>query len=206
MPKIGERYGSLVVVEKSKIKTDKNIPLFLCQCDCGKQVLIKAYRFHTGKIVHSCGCDDKRKTSDGKYKHPLYKIYVDMKNRCYYTKDISYSHYGMKGITVCNEWLNNFMSFYNWSVNNGWEKGLSLDRIDNNKGYSPENCRWTDIITQNNNKTNNRFLTINGETLTVAQWSRKINIKHSTILERLKRGYTEEDAVMKPIIKKNNTK
>ena len=196
--KIGDKFNKIEIVEILSEKTKRGERLFKCRCECGKELIVPRYRFGLKKCIYSCGCSDKRKTAGGKHKHPLHNVWVDMKNRCYYEKDIGYRRYGGRGIAVCDEWRNNFMSFYNWSMENGYEKGLQLDRIDNNRNYEPSNCRWTDSITQNNNKGNNRLLTYNGETKTIMEWSRLTGIKRSTIAERLKRNWTIEDALTTP--------
>lgn len=120
-----------------------------------------------------------------------------MKNRCYNPHYYLFKNYGGKGISVCDEWLgeHGFESFAKWAFENGYKKELSIDRIDNALGYSPQNCRWVDMKTQQNNRTNNRRITANGETHTMAEWSRISNIHYSTIQRRLKNGWREADAV-----------
>ena len=106
----------------------------------------------------------------GVTKDPLYAIYSSMIQRCNCPTHHAYHNYGGRGITVCDEWRNDSKAFLNWAYSNGYEKGLSLDRIDNDKGYSPTNCRWTDCKTQNNNQRTNYRITVNGETHTMAEW------------------------------------
>lgn len=196
VPLTGVRSGKVIVIRENVCRNDKGRLMCDCQCDCGKRFLAPRYRFLTGgNKIYSCGCTDRRKTLQGRYKHRLRKIYLCMLKRCYYKKDISYCYYGAKGVGVCDEWYNDFFSFYNWAINNGYKNNLTLDRINVDKGYSPDNCRWVDIITQNNNKSNTHYITFKGEEHSVAEWSRIVNIKHSTILGRLKRGWSPEQAL-----------
>lgn len=192
---VGDKFNKIEIIEILPNKTKRGERLFRCRCECGKELIVPRYRFGLKKCIYSCGCSDKRKTAGGKYKHPLYKVWVDMKHRCYYEKDIGYHCYGGRGITVCDEWRKNFMSFYNWSISNGYQKGLQLDRINNNGDYEPSNCRWVDLITQNSNKRTNRLLCFMGETHTMAEWSRITGIRKGTISERLRRGWNVEDTL-----------
>lgn len=110
-----------------------------------------------------------------------------MKHRC---DDPKRPRYNGRGITVCDEWKNDYKSFAEWSRNNGFREDLTLDRIDNDKGYYPENCRWTDNTTQQNNKENNVRITFNGETHTQAEWSRLTGLSKDLIHDRLERGWS----------------
>lgn len=120
-----------------------------------------------------------------------------MKSRCYNPKDISYKNYGAKGISICEEWksLNNF---YDWAMSNGYREGLSIDRIDGNKNYCPENCRWATQYEQSNNRCNNHLLTYNGKTQTIRQWSDETGIEWYTINNRLSRGWSIERTLTEP--------
>lgn len=110
-------------------------------------------------------------------------------------KNKRYKDYGGRGIKVCDEWLNNFISFYNWAYKNGYKEGLTIDRIDVNGNYEPDNCRWVDLFTQANNKRNNHFVTYNGKTQTIAQWAREYNINYSTLCTRIARNWDFEKAI-----------
>ena len=118
-----------------------------------------------------------------------------MKTRCYNQRHVGYQWYGGRGISVCPKWRANFESFKKWALENGYNDTLSIDRIDNDGDYSPENCRWVSKSAQNSNKRNNIILEINGESLHVSAWSRKSGVKCSTIRERLKRGWPAYEAV-----------
>lgn len=128
----------------------------------------------------------------------IYKIFIKMKSRCYNSNDTRYNNYGYRGVRICNEWLNDFMSFHNWSINNGYTDKLSIDRIDVNGNYEPNNCRWVDNFVQNNNKTNNRIVCINGESKTMTQWCKEYELDENILYSRIKRGVEGVDLLIKP--------
>lgn len=121
-----------------------------------------------------------------------------MLNRCYNANHKYYNRYGGRGITVCDEWKNNFQAFYDWAISNGYRDDLTLDRKDNDNGYSPENCRWTTKKEQSNNRENNIVITYNGKTQTLSQWAEEIRIPYHKLLVRIKRGWSVERAFTKP--------
>lgn len=134
-------------------------------------------------------------------KKRLIVIRHSMYCRCHYPTTHGYERYGGRGIKICEEWINNPDSFYDWAINNGYKKGLTLDRIDVNGNYEPSNCRWVTKEVQDNNRRNNRKITYNGETKTLSQWARKYNINIVTLSDRLKSGKTMSEALNKPVIK-----
>ena len=121
-----------------------------------------------------------------------------MHERCESDKHIRYDKYGGRGISVCKEW-GEYKPFADWARENGYADGLSIDRINNDDGYYPGNCRWATIKEQNNNKSNCVHLSLNGETHTVAEWADITGMKHSTILERMKRGWDDEEVLTRPL-------
>ena len=138
------------------------------------------------------------KRSNRKYTK-LRAAYDNMIRRCYTPQNSHYPHYGGRGITVCEDWLlGGFDVFEKWALANGYRDGLSIDRIDVNASYSPENCRWADRITQANNTTKNRHITYKGETKTLADWERTLGLYAGCISARLARGWSEEKAVTVP--------
>ena len=131
--------------------------------------------------------------------HRLYHIWFDMKRRCYQKKNKRWKKYGGRGIKVCPEWLKNFQAFFDWAMANGYADNLTIDRIDLNGDYSPENCRWADNITQANNKSNNHYITYRGDTKTMMEWSRELNLNYSTLRRRIRAGWDVADAFERPI-------
>ncbi|GHV06419.1 hypothetical protein FACS1894217_05060 [Clostridia bacterium] len=138
-------------------------------------------------------------TRHGLSKTRLYKIYVNMKSRCYNPKSTRFYSWGGKGITICNDWLEDFKKFYDWSMQNGYSEDLTIDRIDSDKGYSPENCRWVTVKEQSNNTCKNHQYTFNGETLNSCEIAAKYNLKRTTFEERIRRGWSLERALLSPV-------
>lgn len=129
----------------------------------------------------------------------LYTILAGMKQRCYYPKNKEYKSYGGKGITVCEEWLN-YESFKRWAIENGYNDGLTIDRIDNTKGYCPSNCRWVSAKEQSLNRTDNRRLEFNGCKLTMVEWADKLGISIQTLSNRINTyGWSVERALTEPV-------
>lgn len=125
------------------------------------------------------------------YKHGLTKSRIHntwnhMKDRCYNSKSQNYARYGNRGITICEEWRNDFMSFYEWAMANGYQDNLTIDRIDNDGNYEPSNCRWITLKEQNFNYSKNRLITHRGKTQTLTEWANEIGISTATLFARLK--------------------
>lgn len=144
----------------------------------------------------------KAHTTHGESKTRLFHIWQDMRKRCYNTNAINYDRYGGRGITVCEEWRNKYEPFRDWAMANGYKDNLSLDRIENDGPYCPENCRWATASEQGNNRRSTHLLTYNGETHSINEWSRITGIAKSTIGNRLKAGATTEDALTRPVRRK----
>lgn len=177
----GQRFGRLTAIEPTDLRSGNNI-CWKCKCDCGRIKIVSANHLMAGKIK-SCGeCgyllsrikDTRfRKYSTDMERH-VAKILNGMKFRCYNTNSAEYSRYGGRGITICDEWLNDAKTFVDWAISNGYREDLTIDRIDNNGPYSPDNCRWVSHTVQQNNKSSNHLITIDDITHTVSQWSRLI--------------------------------
>ena len=201
----GNRYGKLVVVKRvSGGKRGKS--MWYCECDCGEKTVVVGTNLVRG-LTRSCGCLSKDLTSERFTKHRLsalriYKIWSDMKKRCTNKSHRSYKDYGGRGIKVCEEWMHYPQRFYEWSICNGYEDTLSIDRIDVDGDYCPENCRWADRVTQANNCRSNHYLTYNGETKTIAEWARELGIISDVIRARLsKLGWSVERTLSTPLLK-----
>lgn len=191
---IGKKFNKLIVISEHRA----NGRIYcLCRCDCGK---IKSIRKdHIGK-THCCGCD---KINHKELKYPrLHKIWESMHARCECKKHESYKDYQNR--PICEEWhrisggglQKGFINFYEWAINNGYDDSLTLDRIDNNKGYNPENCRWVTIIEQARNTTRNRNITYNGKTQCLRAWCDELGLSYIAIEHCLARyGLTPEQAL-----------
>ena len=129
-----------------------------------------------------------------------------MKGRCENPKADNYKYYGARGIKVCDIWEKNFENFYNWSIKNGYEENLTIDRIDVNGNYCPENCAWKTIKEQENNRRNNRVLMFNGIEKNVTEWSEELGINRETIYKRLRSGWSIEKTLTIPVNKSKATK
>lgn len=204
MPKLidltGQRFGRLVVIERADNSADGRAR-WLCRCDCGQSKTVLGEHLKKGR-TKSCGCAKSESSSKRFKKHggrnsKLYRIWSNMKDRCNNPDCKVYSDYGGRGIKVCKEWIDDFSAFQKWALANGYKEGLTIVRKDNDKGYSPDNCRWTDRKIQGNNKRNCRYITYKGQRKTVAEWSDITGIPHDTLLYRLNHGWETERILKK---------
>lgn len=188
----GKKFGKLTVLKKVGVSS-KQQSQWLCKCDCGNEVVVSRTNLSINRTkTVSCGCWRKNLiTKHNKYKTSIYRAYINMKQRCYNQKKDVYKYYGARGIKICDEWLNDFMSFYDWSMNNGYKKGLSIDRIDNDGNYEPSNCRWVNSMTQMNNTRQNHYITYENETHTIAEWARILNEDYDSLYKKLKKNNFE---------------
>ena len=206
----GKRFGRLIALFKTE-NNKRNKAMWVCSCDCGKYVIEQASTLLYGK-VNSCGCLQKewyanRSEQTGEKSH-LYKhgmchtrinsIYRKIKQRCLNKNDSAYNHYGGRGIKICKEWEDSFEAFCDWSFRNGYAKNLTIDRIDNDGDYSPDNCRWVDMKTQQNNRGNNTIIEINGIRKTVAEWCDEYETNYKLAYKRIRNGWNPVDALTIP--------
>lgn len=133
---------------------------------------------------------------------PLYKVWTAMKQRCRNPNCKPYPRYGGRGISICDEWESDYKSFRAWAYDSGYSIGLSIDRIDNDGNYCPENCRWTGRDVQMSNTSRNRLITVNGVSRTLSEWSRELGGSRGLVAHRLSKGWTEEEAVSIPLGRK----
>jgi len=200
---VGKKFGKLLVVKRADNRN--NSVFWLCKCDCGNEVVVRGDSLKQGK-TQSCSCLQKEKVKKvckknfikhGLSKSRLSNIWFNIKQRCNNPKSKNYQYYGAKNIQICCEWLE-FKNFYNWAINNGYADNLSIDRIDVNGNYEPLNCRWTDYKIQENNRSNNVVVEYDNEAHTIAEWSRIVGIKYTTLLNRIKKGWNVEKALTTP--------
>jgi hypothetical protein len=194
----GIRYGRLVVSQYHGMRLQR--PHWECICDCGKITVVYGQHLKNG-MTKSCGCYHRDQTSLAKREHgrsrsKIHWIWVAMKQRCSNPANKGYPDYGGRGITVCQRWMKfeNFLSDMGDRPN-----GYSLDRIDNNKGYSKENCRWASVQLQSRNKRSSKLITFNNETLSESEWARKLGLSRGCVIARRKKGMTAEQALTTPI-------
>ncbi|MBQ2284235.1 MAG: hypothetical protein II244_01070 [Clostridia bacterium] len=202
-----QKFGKLTAIERHHIVKTKNktTHFWLCKCECGKYTIVNISNLINGH-TKSCGCLKHKATviTHNLSNTRLYKIYYNIKSRCNNPKNKKFKDYGLRGITLCQEWEEDFMTFYNWSIANGYTDKLTIDRIDNNGNYEPSNCRWVDYTLQANNRRTSKLITYKNETHTLAEWSKITKIGSYTIAYRLSRGWSIEKALTtSPEIYKN---
>lgn len=190
---IGKQFGYLTVLRKDENCTRTRNPNWLCYCKCGNTKSISRHALVSGNTT-SCGCKhyESHNATHGMSKTRMHRIWEKMRGRCRksYGKDIKV--YQARNITVCEEWDKDFMSFYNWSMANGYKENLTIDRIDNDKGYCPENCRWITNAEQQLNKRNTVKVIYNGEEIPLVELCRRLNFKyklaHARYIKMKKKG------------------
>jgi hypothetical protein len=200
---ICSKYGRLAIL---KILPERNSGHIMaaCLCDCGNEVTVSLSSLRAGR-TKSCGCYRKEVTyntwsTHGLCKTRLYSIWTDIKRRCYNSANKRYNCYGGRGISVCDEWLNDFPAFYDWANQSGYAAGLTIDRIDVNGNYEPANCRWATWKQQANNTTRNHMLTYKGETLTLSQWEERTGLNRDLLKDRInKLHWSDERALTTPV-------
>lgn len=194
---IGLKFGRLVPIEFKYAK--KKTKFYLCQCDCGKQSIVTNYRLRYGR-TKSCGCLAKERqkaacTTHGQSSISEYHIWVEMRARCNNSNSRAYRLYGGRGIKVCGRWESSFDAFF---ADMGYRPTPkhSIDRIEVDKGYSPDNCRWATKKEQACNRRCNRYITLDGETKTITDWCRVYNISRRTVHHReTSLGFSVKDAL-----------
>ena len=180
----GKLFGSLFVTERFG-STHDGKATWKCVCECGAEKIVEGYQLRSGK-TKSCGCC-RGNTKHGQSNTRLYRIWKDMKTRCLNPNHDGYERYGGRGITICAEWLS-FEKFYEWAIENGYNDNLTIDRINNELGYEPTNCRWETMETQANNRRSNINIEIGGILHTVAEWSKKTGMRYDDIYRQFKAG------------------
>ena len=202
----GKKFGKLEVIGVHDTGNRKTY--YVCQCDCGNIKVVRADALISG-ATKSCGCIKKEQDKinlSANHKHKMsgtriYETWQDMKRRCYNKQNARYDRYGGRGITVCDEWLNNFQSFYDWAISNGYSDDLTIDRIDNDGNYEPSNCRWSTAKEQCNNRGSNINITIGNATKSLMRWCEIFNVDYKKVYARYKRnGYEGIDRLFNDIL------
>lgn len=205
----GRKFGRLTVLGRAE--NHGKDTFWKCQCECGNIKEVNGAKLKNGH-TKSCGClRTKRKIKSniqrnyhkthGMSETRLYRIYKKMYRRCYKPQTKYYENYGGRGITICPEWLgeHGFENFSKWALSHGYADNLSIDRIDNDKGYSPDNCKWSTAKEQANNTRSTVFLTYKGETKPASEWSEITGIRQDTLTMRKRNGWTDEECIETPL-------
>lgn len=200
----GMKFNNLTVIEQAETKIlpcGQHKTMWKCKCKCGKETIVSSHALRNNGILSCRECGIKRsaetrKKLDNKNIR-LYHIWNNMRQRCNNPKHNYFKNYGGRGITICDEWSGEkgFENFYKWSMENGYSDELTIDRIDNDNGYSPQNCRWATRKEQANNTRKNKIIEFNGEEKTLSQWADFYGLSQDLLGERLLRGKTMEESI-----------
>ena len=183
----GGTFGRLTVLGIDRVAEGRTY--WVCECSCANKthLVVRGDCLVSGQTM-SCGClRHETVTKHGMYNTRLHRIWTGMRQRCTNENNPKYYNYGGRGVTFDPAW-GDFEVFKDWALANGYTDELSIDRIDNESGYYPSNCRWTDIITQENNRSSNCHFSYSGEIHTIADWSRILDVKYHTLYKRILRG------------------
>lgn len=196
---MGKKFNRLTVIGTGYRRGDR--PAVLCECECGNKHIVRRSFLISG-AVKSCGCLQREITSKNKTKHGktgtrLYSIWQGMKSRCKYEGSKIYKYYGGRGITYCKEW-EKFEPFYKWAMENGYQNNLTLDRIDNDGDYEPDNCRWVTMDVQVKNSRHNKYYKIGDDVKCLSEWCDIFDRNYKTIQSRLTLGWDIEKALTVP--------
>jgi len=203
----GQRFGKLLIIER--VEDGKRYTTrWSCVCDCGNIHISGANHLKSGDIYQCKECGIKQKSIHGMCGNRIYNIYCGMTDRCYHKNSKDFPRYGGRGINICDEWRRGQpLVFKEWAYDNGYTDKLSIDRIDNDKGYSPDNCKWSTMKEQQNNKRNNvALITYKDETKTLTDWAELNNISYGTLRYRLNSGWDIERAFTEKVGRQGNIK
>ena len=196
----GQRFGRLTVLKCVGSHKTSGAKLWECICDCGNKTIVSASSLtNEHNNTRSCGClKYEVPTIHGLSRSRIYAIWKSFRYRCDNPHNPGYYLYGGRGITYCKEWKD-FMTFYSWAMKNGYDQNLTLDRIDVNGNYCPENCRWATPVEQSNNRRDNHNIKINGAVKTLTEWAREYDVNPTTFYNRIKRGIPMPEALTMPV-------
>lgn len=199
----GQRFGRLTVIKESGVRTiyGKKCRFWLCMCDCGNETTVSTHDIRRGS-TQSCGClhNEKSRTNPirhGMRHHPIYSVWLGIKDRCGNPNNAKFRYYGGAGITVCKRWVDSFAAFYE-DMGPTYAPSLTLERIDGSLGYDKSNCRWATWTAQARNTSRNHRLTFRDETLCVAEWAERLGIHPDILYRRLYRGWSTERTLTEP--------
>lgn len=194
IPEIGDRYGRLTITDKPTIGKWSKLHV-RCICDCGNSTHVSFGSLTSGNTI-SCGCfrretTRKRSVIHGESNTHLFWIWCGIKNRCYNSNEPSFKNYGSRGISVCNEWRDNFTAFRDWAITNGYDDSLEIDRINNDGNYEPSNCHWVTHKENSRNTRRNHPLTAFGDTKSIAEWvdDNRCVVKYDVLQWRITCGH-----------------
>ena len=207
------RFGNLTVIKEDG-RDSSGCVIWLCKCDCGNDFRTTSTYLRRG-FSTSCGCKTQEKSRESHKTHglsdnKLYQVWKNMKARCDNPNSREYHNYGGRNIKVCQEWKDNFQAFYDWAIQSGYDftaafGECTLDRINVNEDYYPQNCRWITNKKQQNNKRDNTYIEYDGKTKTLAEWSEITGINYSTLTYRIKKSHWSIQKALETPVRQFNT-
>jgi hypothetical protein len=201
------RFGRLICLQPVGRDPLTRCVMWLCQCDCGSQTTVRSQRLLIGN-TRSCGClhrdqrieQCKSRATHGATRSSLHSRWMHIRERCHDPHSKAFKHYGGRGIRVCQEWREDFTSFRDWAMANGYRDDLTIERIDNDGNYEPGNCKWIPLADQGRNKRNNHILSHAGHTTYLSAWARELGINVGTLHSRIvQRGWPTDRALETPV-------
>lgn len=183
----GQTFGRLKVIKYTRRKN--SYTMFLCKCECGNEKEVSSHHLKRGNTI-SCGCYQKEKNHEKKHGETgtkIYGLWSSIKQRCYNPKNQAFDNYGGRGIKMCDEWQD-FISFKKWLMKSGYKEGLTLERLDFNSDYTPENCTFIPLEQQTKNTRRNLFIEYNGKKMIMSDWAIETGINYRTLLSRYRSG------------------
>lgn len=211
-----KKFNRLTVIEFCGMGTqNKPMPMWKCKCDCGKECVVSYYSIMNGH-TKSCGCIQREfisslNTVHGGINDRLYRVWRNIITRCTYKKCAGYDIYGGRGIKVCQEWLHGYGAFKRWAYSHGYDENAekfkcTIDRIDTNGDYCPENCRWVSQLVNDNDRRTSVYINVNGEKITMSNAARKYGVSYKSLSSGIKRGIDADTVVSTLVAKKKEEK
>ena len=195
-----QTFGRLTVLDEVG-RTKSGGATWRCICTCGREVVVTSDALRSGK-TRSCGCIKQEQRlsqkTHGETHSPIHNLWSGMRNRCNNPNNRKYERYGARGIRVCDEWDSSYEAFRDWCLANGYRRGLTIERLDVDGDYSPENCIFATQKVQQNNRSNNHRITYNGATRTMSEWADLLGMSYKMLEHRLNRGWTVDEAFTIP--------
>lgn len=198
----GEKINMLTVIDRAE-NSASGKAYWICKCDCGNITIVSSSNLRNG-AVKSCGCLKHKKRETHHLSHTrIYRIWRSVIERCNGKNKFASKYYYEKGISVCDEWEKDFLAFYKWALENGYGEELTIDRIDNKKGYNPDNCRWVSRKVQSNNRVFCKVFEYNGKKQNLTQWCEELGLNYKRVHSRIFRlNWTFEQAISTPVCRK----
>lgn len=200
-PYIGKKFGRLTILNYAGLSEKMKRRLVTCKCDCGNIINANFTDLVHNKVI-SCGCRHKEiyasggnSKTHGLSKTRIYKLYHSILTRCNNPNCNHYKDYGGRNIGICEEWATDFLAFREWALNNGYSDNLTIERIDVNKGYSPDNCCWIPREKQVLNRRKTVYITYNGEKKPMSVWAKELGVSYYTLRWRKDKGFSEKEII-----------